>query len=118
MVQGLNEQRDGATASAPFLNVSYGGYLHNAVPPEDAELTRVGPGTHGGDWFRRFWHPVYVADQLDDLPKATRILSEDLGIFRDRSGQIVLLELHCSHRGTSLEFGQIEEKGIRCCCHA
>jgi phenylpropionate dioxygenase-like ring-hydroxylating dioxygenase large terminal subunit len=118
MAQGLNKQLDSATVNVPFLNVPYGGYLHNAVPPEDAELTRVGPGTPGGEWFRRFWQPVYVADQLGDLPKAIRILGEDLVIFRDRSGQIGLLELHCSHRGTSLEFGQLEKRGIRCCYHA
>ena len=28
-----------------------------------------------------------------------------------------LLELHCPHRGTSLEFGLIDAKGIRCCYH-
>ena len=28
-----------------------------------------------------------------------------------------LLELHCPHRGTSLEFGLIGERGIRCCYH-
>jgi len=28
-----------------------------------------------------------------------------------------LLELHCSHRGTSLEFGRVEDQGIRCCYH-
>jgi hypothetical protein len=28
-----------------------------------------------------------------------------------------LLELHCPHRGTSLEFGLLSERGIRCCYH-
>jgi hypothetical protein len=28
-----------------------------------------------------------------------------------------LLELHCPHRGTSLEFGLVGAKGIRCCYH-
>ena len=51
------------------------------------------------------------------MPHAIRILGEDLVIFRDGGGQIGLLELHCSHRGTSLEFGLIEQKGIRCCYH-
>ncbi len=104
--------------SAPLLNVPYGGYLHSQAPSEDAELTHVGPGTPGGEWLRRFWHPVAVADELKDLPVAVRVLGEDLVLFRDRSGQIGLLELHCSHRGTSLEFAQIEERGIRCCYHA
>jgi phenylpropionate dioxygenase-like ring-hydroxylating dioxygenase large terminal subunit len=27
------------------------------------------------------------------------------------------LELHCPHRGTSLEFGPVSAKGIRCCYH-
>ena len=101
-----------------FLNDPYGGYLHNRVPPEDEELTHVGPGTPAGEWFRRFWQPVAVSNELGDLPKAIRILGEDLVVFRDRSGRVGLLELHCSHRGTSLEFGQIEERGIRCCYHA
>ena len=106
------------TTSPPFLNVPYGGYVHSQVPSEDTELTHVGPGTPAGEWFRRFWLPVLLSDELKDLPKAIRILGQDLVLFRDRSGQIGLLELHCSHRGTSLEFGQIEERGIRCCYHA
>ena len=77
-----------------------------------------GPDTPAGEWFRRFWQPVAVSEELIDLPKAIRILDEELVIFRDRSGQVGLLELRCSHRGTSLEFGQIEERGIRCCYHA
>ena len=106
------------TTSVPFLNTPYGGYLHSQVPSEDEELTHVGPGTLAGEWFRRFWQPIAVSEDLKDLPVAIRILGEDLVLFRDRSGQIGLLELHCSHRGTSLEFGQIEERGIRCCYHA
>ncbi|HEX5604876.1 MAG TPA: Rieske 2Fe-2S domain-containing protein, partial [Candidatus Binatia bacterium] len=31
--------------------------------------------------------------------------------------RVGLLELHCSHRGTSLEFGRVEDQGIRCCYH-
>jgi phenylpropionate dioxygenase-like ring-hydroxylating dioxygenase large terminal subunit len=46
-----------------------------------------------------------------------RILGEDLVVFHDKSGQMRCLELHCPDRGTSLEFGLIAEKGIRCCYH-
>ena len=38
-------------------------------------------------------------------------------VFRDFRGAVGLLELHCPHRGTSLEFGLISEQGIRCCYH-
>ena len=99
-------------ATAPFLDSPYGGYLHSQVPGEDEELTHVGPSTPAGEWLRRFWHPVFATDELKDLPTAIRILGEDLVLFRDRSGQVGLLELHCSHRGTSLEFGQIEERDV------
>ena len=55
---------------------------------------------------------------LRDLPLRVTILGEDLVVFRDLSGAVGLLELHCPHRGTSLEFGLIAEQGIRCCYHA
>ena len=74
------------TTSVPFLNTPYGGYMHNQLPPADDELTHVGPGTPAGEWLRRFWHPVFVLDELKDLPRAIRILGEDLVLFRDRSG--------------------------------
>ena len=105
------------TTRAPFLTSPYGGYLHNEVPKEDEELTHVGPGTPGGEYLRRFWHPVVRSDALQDLPVRVRILGEDLVVFRDKSGRVGLLELHCPHRGTSLEFGLICETGIRCCYH-
>ena len=58
------------------------------------------------------------ADELRDLPLRVTILGEELVVFRDLSGAVGLLELHCPHRGTSLEFGLIGAKGIRCCYHA
>ena len=45
------------------------------------------------------------------------ILGEDLGVFRDRGGRVGLLHRHCAHRRASLEYGRIEERGIRCCYH-
>ena len=102
---------------APFLDQLYGAYNHRFVPKEDEELTHVGPGTPCGEYLRRFWHPIVSSAELKALPIAVRILGEELVAFRDRSGRVGLLELHCAHRGTSLEFGQIEAAGIRCCYH-
>jgi phenylpropionate dioxygenase-like ring-hydroxylating dioxygenase large terminal subunit len=102
---------------ALFLNRAYGAYYHRGLPPEDEELTRVGPGTPCGEYLRRFWQPVILASELGELPRRLRILGEDLVTFRDKSGAIGLLELHCPHRGTSLEFGLVGDKGIRCCYH-
>ena len=102
---------------APFLNNTYSAYHHRERPTADDELIRVGPGTPCGEYLRRFWQPVILSEELGDLPRRLRILGEDLVAFRDRSGAVGLLELHCPHRGTSLEFGLISEHGIRCCYH-
>jgi nitrite reductase/ring-hydroxylating ferredoxin subunit len=102
---------------APFLKTRYGGYFHRQVPAEDSELTHVGPDTPCGEYMRRFWQPICFSDDLKDLPHRVKILGEELVAFRDRSGEVGLLELHCPHRGTSLEFGLVGDKGIRCCYH-
>jgi nitrite reductase/ring-hydroxylating ferredoxin subunit len=101
-----------------FLSVPYGAYHHREVPAQDAELTHVGPRTPAGEYLRRFWQPFALSSELTDLPLRVRVLGEDLVLFRDRSGRVGLLELHCPHRGTSLEFGIVSERGIRCCYHS
>ena len=101
----------------PFITKPLSAYHHREVPTEDKYLTHVGPGTPGGEYLRRFWQPVAYSDELKDLPLRVEIMGEELVLFRDGRGEVGLLELHCSHRGTSLEFGLIEEQGIRCCYH-
>ena len=102
---------------APFLTTRFGAYYHRDVPQEDAELTHTGVGTPCGEYLRRFWQPICFSDELRDLPVRVKILGEELVVFRDFQGSIGLLELHCPHRGTSLEFGLISQRGIRCCYH-
>ena len=89
----------------------YSGYHHRHVPAEDSELTHVGPDTPCGEYMRRFWQPICYSDDLKDLPHRVKILGEELVAFRDGSGAAGLLELHCPHRGTSLEFGLVGQKG-------
>jgi nitrite reductase/ring-hydroxylating ferredoxin subunit len=100
-----------------LLMRSFGAYHFRDVPEEDVELTHVAPGTPGGEYLRRFWHPIALSEELKDLPKRIRIMCEDLVVFRNRLGGIGLLGLHCSHRGTSLEYGIVSERGLRCCYH-
>jgi nitrite reductase/ring-hydroxylating ferredoxin subunit len=83
----------------------------------DPELTEVGPGTPCGDYLRRHWFPVAMTDQVGDLPYRLRVMGEDLVLFREMGGQLGLVHLHCAHRGMSLEFGIIEQGGIRCSYH-
>ncbi len=83
----------------------------------DAELTEVGPGTPCGEYLRRFWMPVSMSERVGELPCRIRILGEDLVLFREKGGRLGLVHLHCAHRNMSLEFGIIEEGGIRCSYH-
>jgi nitrite reductase/ring-hydroxylating ferredoxin subunit len=97
--------------------LKFSGYHTKLSTQEDADLTHVGKGTPGGEYLRRFWHPVALASELTGLPLALTILGEDLVLFRDKGGRLGLLHRHCSHRGASLEFGIVSERGIRCCYH-
>src|SRR5215510_6829903 len=82
-----------------------------------ADIPRVGPGTPAGEWFRRYWIVVGTTHDLQDIPQAVKVLGEELVLFRDQGGQIGLIGMHCPHRGSSLEYGDIEEGGIRCPYH-
>ncbi|HET7133284.1 MAG TPA: aromatic ring-hydroxylating dioxygenase subunit alpha [Gammaproteobacteria bacterium] len=87
------------------------------APQENAELTHVTLGTPMGELLRRYWQPVCLSSDLDELPKYAKILGEELVAFRDKRGRVGVLDAHCAHRGTSLEYGRVEENGIRCCYH-
>jgi phenylpropionate dioxygenase-like ring-hydroxylating dioxygenase large terminal subunit len=93
------------------------GYGETQVPMEDAELTHVMPGTPGGEYLRRFWHPVALETEVSDIPLLVRVLGEELVLFRDLSGAYGLLHRHCAHRQASLEYGKCEAGGLRCCYH-
>ena len=81
------------------------------------DIPRVGRGTPGGEWLRRYWLAVGTVPELHDVPRAVRVLGEDLVLFRDLQGRLGLLERSCSHRGSSLEYGDVEDAGIRCPYH-
>ncbi len=81
------------------------------------DVVAVGPGTLGGNYLRFFWWPVALSDEVKDIPAPVRVLGEELVLFRDLSGHLALLDAHCAHRRASLEYGRIEENGIRCAYH-
>ena len=82
-------------------------------------LTRVGPGTPMGELLRRYWQPIAPAEDLTDEHPTTlvRLLGEDLVLFRDKSGRLGAIQDHCVHRGASLLYGRVEERGIACAYH-
>ena len=97
--------------------MSYNGYYRRSSAREDAELTRTGPGTPCGEYFRRFWLPVCMTEQVSTRPALVKVLGEELVAFKDLAGRYGLLHKHCSHRRASLEYGIVAERGIRCCYH-
>ncbi|WP_119419073.1 Rieske 2Fe-2S domain-containing protein [Desertibaculum subflavum] len=88
---------------------------------EDNELlTRTGAETPMGRYFRRFWQPVALSEELparDGAPIRVRIMGEDLVAFRDSEGRIGLFDRRCPHRGADMYFGRNEACGLRCVYH-
>lgn len=82
-------------------------------------LTRVGPETPAGELLRRYWYPVAFATDLtpENPTQFVRLLGEDLVLFLDKSGRVGLLADRCPHRGASLLYGRVEERGIACAYH-
>jgi phenylpropionate dioxygenase-like ring-hydroxylating dioxygenase large terminal subunit len=104
-----------ATGEAKALDIGTG---YGRKPPAYiARLTEVGPGTPMGNLMRRYWHPVGIPADASATPREVRILGEDLILFRDGSGRPGLVQARCAHRGTTLYYGKVEERGIRCCYH-
>src|SRR5215472_11581997 len=72
-----------------------------------SDLAHVGPGTPAGEWLRCYWLVVGTTEELRDIPVGVKILGEELVLFRDLNGRIGLVGLHCPHRGSSLEYGEM-----------
>jgi 5,5'-dehydrodivanillate O-demethylase oxygenase subunit len=89
------------------------------TPEQNEMLTQVGPGSPIGELFRRYWQPISVMTELtDEQPtKHVRFLGEDLVLFKDKSGNVGLIADHCAHRGASLLYGRVEDRGIACAYH-
>ena len=86
---------------------------------ENRLLTQTDPKTPCGELLRRYWQPVALTEELREgaAPLKVKILGEELVLFRDDQGRFGLIGLHCSHRGTDLSYGRIEDGGLRCLYH-
>jgi nitrite reductase/ring-hydroxylating ferredoxin subunit len=102
---------------APKTESDTGTAYGRGAPSYKAALTEVGAGTPMGELLRRYWHPVGLTADANGTPRRIKVLAEDLILFRDPAGRPGLLHPHCAHRGASLYYGKVEERGIRCCYH-
>ena len=94
-----------------------GSAYYSTPGQHEPSLTEVRRGTPMGELMRRYWHPVELSSHATGLPKAVRLLGEDLVLFRDRSGRPGLVHPRCTHRGSSLLYGRVDDCGLRCCYH-
>ncbi|MFO0986203.1 MAG: Rieske 2Fe-2S domain-containing protein [Alphaproteobacteria bacterium] len=104
-------------AKAVRASAPYSGYSGRLATRENVGLTHIDKGTPAGEYLRRFWQPLAIAADVKDVALKVDLLGEKLVVFRDKSGRWGVLDRHCSHRGSSLEFGLIRERGIQCCYH-
>ncbi|MFI4934095.1 MAG: Rieske 2Fe-2S domain-containing protein [Caulobacterales bacterium] len=91
------------------------------LSPEDNDLLcRVEGAAPMGGIMRGVWLPACMSEEVaqpDGAPVRTRLVGEDLVVFRDTRGRLGVLGEHCPHRGASLAFGRNEECGLRCLYH-
>jgi phthalate 4,5-dioxygenase len=87
---------------------------------ENDLLCRVEDDAPMGQLMRRHWIPACLSEEVtepDGAPVRTRLLGEDLVVFRDTDGRLGVLDEYCPHRRVSLALGRNEECGLRCLYH-
>lgn len=89
------------------------------TPDENNLLCRVEGDAPMGKLMRRHWIAACLAEEVkvDGAPVKTRLLGEDLVVFRDTQGRVGVLGEFCPHRRASLLYGRNEECGLRCLYH-
>jgi 5,5'-dehydrodivanillate O-demethylase len=83
-----------------------------------ADFEHTGPELPAGKLLRRYWHPVFVSDELKPShPVPIKVLSEELTLYRGEDGVARITEGRCPHRGLLLAVGQVEGNCLRCRYH-
>lgn len=99
------------------------GSAHNGRSPKFTrkdwtDFYRTGPDTLAGQYLRRFWHPVYRAQDLragGAIP--LKIMNEDFTLYRGEGGAAHAVGFRCAHRATQLSTGWVEGDNLRCRFH-
>lgn len=86
--------------------------------PDWLDFHHTGPTTLAGRYMRRFWQPIYHAE---DLPKGrakpVKVMNVDYTLYRGEDGKPYLTQFRCPHRGLQLSSGWVEGNAIRCYYH-
>lgn len=82
------------------------------------DFVHTGPGTLAGRYLRKFWQPVFCAQDLArGQAKPLRIMGEDFTLYRGETGTPHVVAFRCAHRGTQLSTGWVEGDDLRCFYH-
>ncbi len=90
------------------------------TPEENDLLCRVEGDAPMGQIMRRHWIAACLSEEVaepDGAPVRSRLLGENLLVFRDSKGRLGLVDEYCTHRRASLVFARNEECGLRCLYH-
>ncbi|APW38703.1 (2Fe-2S)-binding protein [Rhodoferax koreense] len=63
------------------------------------------------------WHPVALADALQQAPLAVCLLAHDLVLWRDSTGAVQAFADQCPHRGARLSLGRVADGRLECPYH-
>lgn len=87
----------------------------------DNELLCLVEGdTPMGKIMREHWMPACMSEEVSEAggtPVRSRLLGEDIVVWRNSEGVVGALDEFCPHRGASLAFGRNEDCGLRCLYH-
>ena len=64
-----------------------------------------------------FWYPVVDSADVDDGPRAVRLLGKDLVLWRSPRGDVIAAPDRCPHREAPLSIGTVADGVLSCAYH-
>lgn len=87
-------------------------------PTQHVDFEHTGPSTPAGRLLRRFWHPVFVSEELKPAHAVPlKVMGDELTLYRGEDGVARIVEARCAHRGVLLSVGRVEGDCLRCRYH-
>jgi phenylpropionate dioxygenase-like ring-hydroxylating dioxygenase large terminal subunit len=66
---------------------------------------------------QQLWWPLALEGDLQEQPLALQLLGRELVLWRDATGEPVVMKDQCPHRGARLSLGQVQDGALECAYH-